>query len=199
MTLKRCLAFSTVALAFAAPAAYAQNWIYFDSADTNHDGVVSRSEWDQAARQHSQNGTPTFAPPASARSSRSAASGLGPDELVVVTITPLQAQMMNEQRRESLFRSLDANGDGAISAAEAAANPELVSSFARLDRNGDGRLDRQEFARVQVNDTNQAQANNANAAQGASSAGGGGLVQRPPLPSRSIEERSKFSTPAGTR
>lgn len=43
-------------------------------------------------------------------------------------------------------RSLDRNQDGYISIAEADADAYLADQFARLDANGDGRLDRKELA-----------------------------------------------------
>jgi Putative peptidoglycan binding domain/EF hand len=43
------------------------------------------------------------------------------------------------------FGNLDANGDGQISLAEAAADTRISRDFKRADRNGDMRLDKQEF------------------------------------------------------
>lgn len=53
------------------------------------------------------------------------------------------------QRREALFRSLDNDTDGRISMSEAKVNHQFVDAFARLDRDGNGGIDRQEFERVQ--------------------------------------------------
>lgn len=139
-------------------------------------------------------------------------------EWVVLTITPVEQRVMNEQRRESLFRALDANGDGQISMAEAGVNTQLLNAFQKLDRNSNRALDRQEFARVHVDDgSRSAQASSGqssggaslppryadepwsghrpprSASSGATTAGEpGALDRRPtsPLPSRSIEERS---------
>jgi Ca2+-binding EF-hand superfamily protein len=44
------------------------------------------------------------------------------------------------------FAALDRDRDGAISRAEAAANPYLVDNWRRLDSDGDDRLDRAEFS-----------------------------------------------------
>ena len=44
------------------------------------------------------------------------------------------------------FEQLDANKDGRISMPEASADPKLVESFSTADKNGDGYLDRAEFA-----------------------------------------------------
>jgi hypothetical protein len=48
--------------------------------------------------------------------------------------------------RSASFDSLDANKDGRISMAEASADPKLVESFSTADKNGDGYLDRSEYA-----------------------------------------------------
>jgi Ca2+-binding EF-hand superfamily protein len=44
------------------------------------------------------------------------------------------------------FQTLDANGDGVITADEAQAHPELMEAWATLDENADGALDEEEFA-----------------------------------------------------
>ncbi len=44
------------------------------------------------------------------------------------------------------FTELDANGDGAISKAEAAGSATLAPLFADADSNADGQLDKDEFA-----------------------------------------------------
>jgi hypothetical protein len=131
------------------------------------------------------------------------AQGAAQGELVVITITPVVQRVMDEQRRESLFRAIDANGDGRVSMAEAGVNTQLVNAFNNLDRDGNRSIERQEFARVHVDDgSKQASAHPAqpSAAGGASSDPGASATptQREPsgrLPSRSIEERSKFSIP----
>jgi hypothetical protein len=46
--------------------------------------------------------------------------------------------------------ALDANGDGAISPHEAAANPKVAEQFEKLDRNQDQKLDRREFSRFET-------------------------------------------------
>ena len=43
------------------------------------------------------------------------------------------------------FDALDRNGDGAVDRTEAAAEPGLGDSFARVDSSGNGRLDRDEY------------------------------------------------------
>lgn len=47
--------------------------------------------------------------------------------------------------RPGLFQEADANGDGYVSAVEAARVSGLSSAFAIADANGDGRLSRREF------------------------------------------------------
>lgn len=44
------------------------------------------------------------------------------------------------------FDTLDSNKDGRISMPEAAADPKLVEIFSAADKNGDGYLDRTEYA-----------------------------------------------------
>ena len=49
---------------------------------------------------------------------------------------------------EEEFRALDLNGDGYVSAAEAAGFRDVVTRFDRADRNRDGKLSRAEYARL---------------------------------------------------
>jgi hypothetical protein len=49
---------------------------------------------------------------------------------------------------EEEFRALDLNGDGYVSAAEAAGFRDVVIRFDRADRNRDGKLSRAEYARL---------------------------------------------------
>jgi hypothetical protein len=44
------------------------------------------------------------------------------------------------------FDTLDANKDGRISMPEASVDPQLVESFSTADKNGDGYLDKSEYA-----------------------------------------------------
>ena len=43
------------------------------------------------------------------------------------------------------FDALDADGDGTLTSAEAAAGPPLADPFERIDADGNGRLDRDEY------------------------------------------------------
>jgi hypothetical protein len=49
---------------------------------------------------------------------------------------------------DKYFDSLDLNGDGYVSIAEAAGNPEVVKRFDKADKNRDGKLSRKEFANL---------------------------------------------------
>ncbi len=49
---------------------------------------------------------------------------------------------------DGYFRSLDLDGDGYVSIAEAAGDPVVVNRFDRADRNHDGKLSPKEFARL---------------------------------------------------
>ena len=112
-------------------------------------------------------------------------------DLVVVTITPIAQPMNDRQRRESTFRTLDSNSDGEVSMGEAGVNTQLVNAFQRLDRDANRIIDRQEFARVHVNDgqqpgsssARQAQSQaDASAAAGASRNEAGALDRNPNTP-----------------
>lgn len=73
-------------------------------------------------------------------------------ERVVIRVQPIDPVTFERQRREALFRSLDNDTDGRISISEAKVNHQFVDAFARLDRDGNGGIDRQEFERVQLED-----------------------------------------------
>jgi hypothetical protein len=140
MTLKTAMTLA-ISAAFAAPlAAHAMPGDSgFSRLDDNGDGYISRTEW---------SGTGQADPMSGGQPSRGAGGqqAATPD-LVVVAITPL-APPNADQRRESIFRSLDADSNGFVSRAEASSNGELNPHFARLDGNDDGRLTRTEFNRV---------------------------------------------------
>lgn len=57
------------------------------------------------------------------------------------------------QEQKDLLTQLDANQDGVISEQEALRHPELAERFRQLDRNGDQILERAEFARFEVDET----------------------------------------------
>lgn len=58
------------------------------------------------------------------------------------------AAEISRYQMEEEFRALDLNGDGYISAAEAAGFRDIVNRFDKADRNRDGKLSRAEFARL---------------------------------------------------
>ncbi|MBT8128054.1 MAG: EF-hand domain-containing protein [Gammaproteobacteria bacterium] len=58
---------------------------------------------------------------------------------------------------QNLYKHLDADQNGVISADEAAVSPELTSQWTRLDANADGMVDRAEFAKMEVREMNQNQ------------------------------------------
>jgi len=60
-----------------------------------------------------------------------------------------EAQISRYQAEEE-FRALDLNGDGYVSAAEAAGFRDIVTRFDRADRNRDGRLSRAEYSRLKT-------------------------------------------------
>jgi Ca2+-binding EF-hand superfamily protein len=58
------------------------------------------------------------------------------------------AAEISRHQMEEEFRALDLNGDGYVSAAEAAGFRDIVTRFDKADRNRDGKLSRAEFARL---------------------------------------------------
>jgi Ca2+-binding EF-hand superfamily protein len=58
------------------------------------------------------------------------------------------AAEISRHQMEEEFRALDYNGDGYVSAAEAAGFRDIVTRFDKADRNRDGKLSRAEFARL---------------------------------------------------
>lgn len=58
---------------------------------------------------------------------------------------------------QNLYKHLDADQNGVISADEAAVSPELTSQWTKLDANADGMVDQAEFAKMEVREMNQNQ------------------------------------------
>jgi Ca2+-binding EF-hand superfamily protein len=67
--------------------------------------------------------------------------------LLVAFVPPLAAQSRDEGA-DALFRKLDRNGDGFLSPAELASQPAREGNWIAVDRDGDGRIARQEFGLV---------------------------------------------------
>lgn len=151
----------------------------FSQFDRDGDGTIDRNEWRQVRRQQmqqqrmQQSGQYQQGGQQARQDGRQAqAQQQGQNRWVVVTITPVEQRIMDEQRRESLFRAIDANADGVISAQEAGLNVQLMQAFNQLDRNGNAAIDRQEFTSVHVQDSGQQQAQSGQGQQSSASAGG---------------------------
>ena len=65
---------------------------------------------------------------------------------------PQQPAQQQPAQQGTTFESLDANSDGKISKAEAAANENVSAQFSKYDQNGDGFIERSE-----VNNANDSQ------------------------------------------
>jgi hypothetical protein len=76
-----------------------------------------------------------------------AATGVALDEVPVDEEAPLD--------RAATFRVLDADGDGALSLEEAAANAEVAANFEQADRDSDGKLSPEEFEHIALNRSDQ--------------------------------------------
>ena len=68
--------------------------------------------------------------------------------LVAFTFALAATGVLADDVTDSYFRSLDLNGDGYVSLAEAAGDAVVVSRFDKADRNRDGKLSPKEFARL---------------------------------------------------
>jgi hypothetical protein len=70
--------------------------------------------------------------------------------LSAVFITLISTTALAEEIAIIPFSELDTNSDDALSATEAEALPELATQLSMLDINGDGQLDRAEYAVYQI-------------------------------------------------
>jgi hypothetical protein len=136
VVLIRHLAVVTAALAAGAAAAQDSR---FARADTDHNGVLSRTEVDR--------GLPGIAPRFNAID-RNRDGNLSPDELRAWSATRKAADRKSEGGFAEHFRRADANSDGALTRAEVdQALPRLGPKFDRIDANGDGKLTLDELRR----------------------------------------------------
>lgn len=71
------------------------------------------------------------------------------DEAMAIEVELFSAGEHSARKRQMLH-SLDVNGDGVLTPAEAAARPPLGRSFRYADTDGDGRIDRGEFAEISL-------------------------------------------------
>jgi hypothetical protein len=70
--------------------------------------------------------------------------------LSAIFITLISATAQAEDSTIIPFSELDTNNDDALSATEAEALPELATQLSKLDINGDGQLNRAEYAVYQI-------------------------------------------------
>ncbi len=68
--------------------------------------------------------------------------------LAVFTFALAATGAQADSAMDGYFRSLDLDGDGYVSLAEAAGDPVVVNRFDRADKNHDGKLSRKEFANL---------------------------------------------------
>ena len=130
--------FAVVAAALAAGAAAAQD-SRFARADTDRNGVLSRTEVDRAL--------PGIAPRFD-EIDRNRDGNLSPEELRARPVSRKAADRKSEGGFAEHFRRADANSDGALTRAEVdRALPRLGTKFDRIDANGDGKLTLDELRR----------------------------------------------------
>jgi hypothetical protein len=68
--------------------------------------------------------------------------------LAVLALLVASAAQADQAAIENYFRTMDLNGDGFVSLAEAAGDEVIVSRFDKGDRNRDGKLSPREFANL---------------------------------------------------
>ena len=74
--------------------------------------------------------------------------GVAPAPLQLSAAAGASAPLPAVELKEASLGSLDLNGDGRLSLAEAAGYREIVTRFDRADRNKDGKLTKAEFDRM---------------------------------------------------
>ncbi len=68
-----------------------------------------------------------------------------------------QSSQPMTQSQQPSFHKLDANNDGHISRQEAQKDPQLQGQFAKADKDGNGKVDRGEFAKFELHSQGGAQ------------------------------------------
>jgi hypothetical protein len=74
--------------------------------------------------------------------------GMGGAEMMQSAASGASAPLPHQDPDRDSFTSLDLNGDGRLSLAEAAGYGDIMTRFARVDRNKDGKLTKVEFERL---------------------------------------------------
>jgi Ca2+-binding EF-hand superfamily protein len=109
----------------------------FKEADKNADGQLSRSEYLWAMTKQDAS--------TAANKTKDAAAGATNKAQAAVDRNSPKGDEVGKDKNDPGFKVLDKDGDGAISAAEAAANPALAKKFKEADKNADGKLSRAEY------------------------------------------------------
>jgi hypothetical protein len=74
--------------------------------------------------------------------------GVGRAEMMQSAASGASAPLPHQDPARDSFNALDLNGDGRLSLAEAAGYGDIMTRFARADRNRDGKLTKVEFERL---------------------------------------------------
>ena len=74
--------------------------------------------------------------------------GMGGAEMMQSAASGASAPLPHQDPDRDSFTSLDLNSDGRLSLAEAAGYDDIMTRFARVDRNKDGKLTKVEFERL---------------------------------------------------
>jgi hypothetical protein len=74
--------------------------------------------------------------------------GVGGAQMMQSAASGASAPLPHQDPARDSFSALDLNGDGRLSLAEAAGYGDIITRFARVDRNKDGKLTKVEFERL---------------------------------------------------